>query len=57
MSRRSMPQQVPWGLTRGWNPVRQGEPLFADKDMRQLWNLRRFPFISVHYVNLDLEYR
>jgi hypothetical protein len=24
-----------------WNPVRQGEPLFADKDMRQLWNLRR----------------
>jgi hypothetical protein len=21
--------------------------------MRQTWNLRRFPFISVHYVNLD----
>jgi hypothetical protein len=36
---------MPSGLTRGWNPVRQGEPLFADKDMRQLWNLRRFPFI------------
>jgi hypothetical protein len=31
MSRRSMPS----GLTRGW--IR-----FADKDMRQLWNLRRF---------------
>ena len=49
MSRRSMPT----GLTRGRNPVRQGEPLFADKDMRQYWNLRRFPFISVHYVDLD----
>jgi hypothetical protein len=36
-----------------WNPVRNGEPLFADKDMRQLWRLRRFPFISVHYVYLD----
>jgi len=24
-----------------WKPVRKGEPLFADKDMRQLWNLRR----------------
>jgi hypothetical protein len=34
------------------NPVRQGEPLFADKDMRQLWNLRRFPLTWVHYVNL-----
>ena len=40
-----MPQQVLWGLTRGWNPVRKGEPLFADKDMRQTRNLRRFPFI------------
>ena len=30
------------------NPVRQGEPLFADKDMRQTWNLRRFPFILDH---------
>jgi hypothetical protein len=47
-----MPQQVLWGLTRGWNPVRQGEPLFADKDMRQHENLRRFPVMSVHYVNL-----
>jgi hypothetical protein len=36
---------MPSGLTRGWHPVRQGEPLFADKDVRQLWNLRRFPFI------------
>jgi hypothetical protein len=27
MFRRSMPS----GLTRGWNSVRQGEPLFADK--------------------------
>jgi hypothetical protein len=33
-----------------WNPVRQGEPLFADKDMRQMWNLRRFPFILDHSV-------
>jgi hypothetical protein len=41
MSRRSMPQQVLWGLTRGWNPVRKGEPLFADKDMRQRKNPRR----------------
>jgi hypothetical protein len=49
MSRRSMPP----GLTRGWNPVRQGEPLFADKDMRQHKNLLHFPFILVHYVNLD----
>jgi hypothetical protein len=24
------------------DPVRNGEPLFADKDMRQYWNLRRF---------------
>jgi hypothetical protein len=31
-----------------WIPVRQGEPLFADKDMRQLWKLRRFPFIWDH---------
>jgi hypothetical protein len=31
-----------------WHPVRQGEPLFADKDMRQPWNLRRFPFIWDH---------
>jgi hypothetical protein len=23
---------------------------FADKDMRQLWNLRRFPFIWDHRV-------
>jgi hypothetical protein len=36
-----------------WNPVRQDEPLFADQDLRQTWNLRRFPFILVHYVNLD----
>jgi hypothetical protein len=33
-----------------WNPVRNGEPLFADKDMRQLWNLRRFPSIWDHQV-------
>jgi hypothetical protein len=33
-----------------WNPVRQGEPLFADKDMRQHGNLRRFPFIWDHRV-------
>jgi hypothetical protein len=33
--------------------VRQGEPLFADKDMRQHKNLLHFPFILVHYVNLD----
>jgi hypothetical protein len=31
-----------------WNPVRQGEPLFADKDMRQTWNLRRLLFILDH---------
>jgi hypothetical protein len=24
--------------------------LFADKDMRQLWNLRRFPFTWDHRV-------
>ena len=30
--------------------VRQGEPLFAGKDMRQTWNLRRFPFIWDHSV-------
>jgi hypothetical protein len=30
--------------------VRQGEPLFADKDMRLHWNLRRFPFIWDHQV-------
>jgi hypothetical protein len=35
MFRRSLPS----GLTRGWNPVRRGEPLFADKDMRQHQNL------------------
>jgi hypothetical protein len=40
-----MPQQILWGLTRGWDPVRQGEPLFADKDMREHENLRRFPVI------------
>jgi hypothetical protein len=33
-----------------WNPVRQGEPLFADKDMRQQENLRRIPFILDHSV-------
>jgi hypothetical protein len=33
-----------------WKPVRQGEPLFADKDMRQIWNLRRFPCIWDHSV-------
>jgi hypothetical protein len=32
---------MPWALTRGWNPVRNGEPLFVDKDMRQRWILRR----------------
>jgi hypothetical protein len=32
------------------DPVRQGEPLFADKDMRQNKNLRRFPVISDHWV-------
>jgi hypothetical protein len=48
MSRQSMPS----GLTRGWNPVRQGEPLFADKHMRRLNNPRCFPAVSVHYVNL-----
>jgi hypothetical protein len=31
-----------------WNPVRQGEPLFADKDMRQHKNLLHFPFILDH---------
>jgi hypothetical protein len=42
-------QQVLWGLPRGWHPVRrrtvvrQGEPSFAAKDMRQLWNRRRAP--------------
>jgi hypothetical protein len=36
-----------------WNPVRQGEPLFADKDMRQLGNLRRFPLIWDHRVIPD----
>jgi hypothetical protein len=35
-------------LIRGWNPVRNGEPLFADKDMRKQWNLRRFPFSWDH---------
>jgi hypothetical protein len=39
MSRRSMPS----GLTRGW--IR-----FADKDMRQRKNLRRFPVILDHRV-------
>jgi hypothetical protein len=34
----------------GRTVVRQGEPLFADKDMRQHENLRRFPFISDHSV-------
>jgi hypothetical protein len=29
MFRRSLPQQILWGL----NPVRQREPLFADEDM------------------------
>jgi hypothetical protein len=33
-----------------WDPVRQGEPLFADKDMRQHKNLRRFPVILDHWV-------
>jgi hypothetical protein len=32
------------------DPVRNGEPLFADKDMRQYWNLQRFPFIWDHSV-------
>src|SRR5436305_7386861 len=32
------------------NPVRQGEPLFADKDMHPKWNLRRFPFILDYRV-------
>jgi hypothetical protein len=41
------------GLDPRVDPVRQGEPLFADQDMRQFWNLRRFPFKSVHCVNLD----
>jgi hypothetical protein len=36
-----MYRQVLWGMTGGWDPVRQGEPLFADKDMRQHDNLRR----------------
>jgi hypothetical protein len=39
---------MPSGLTRGWHPVRQGEPLFADKDMRQDENQRRFPIILVN---------
>jgi hypothetical protein len=33
-----------------WNAVRHGEPLFADKDMRQHKNLRRFPLIWDHSV-------
>jgi hypothetical protein len=33
-----------------WNPVRQGEPLFADKGYAQNVNLRRFPFIWDHRV-------
>jgi hypothetical protein len=32
------------------DPVRQGEPLFAEKDMRQQENLRRFPIILDHPV-------
>ena len=31
-------------------PVRQGEPLFADKDMRQHENLQRFPVMLDHRV-------
>src|SRR4051794_12534546 len=38
---------MPLGLTRGWNPVRQGERLFADKDTCHLWDLRRFPFMWI----------
>jgi hypothetical protein len=33
------------------DPVRQGEPLFANKDMRRHKKLRRFAVISVHGVN------
>ena len=48
----SEPAHVPakhaLGLDPRVDPVRQGEPLFADKDMRQNKNLRRFPVISVH---------
>ena len=45
-------KQAPEHVPAKWNPVRQGEPLFADKNMRQPWNLRRFPLIWVHCVNL-----
>jgi hypothetical protein len=38
----------PSDLIRGWDPVRQGEPLFTDKEMRQYDNLRRFPVILNH---------
>jgi hypothetical protein len=31
-----------------WDPVRQGEPLFAGKDMRQHENLQRISFILDH---------
>jgi hypothetical protein len=41
---------MPSGLTRGWDPVRQGEPLFADKDVRQQENLQRILFILDHSV-------
>jgi hypothetical protein len=32
------------------DPVRQGEPLFADKDMRQHNNPACFPVILDHFV-------
>jgi hypothetical protein len=43
ISRRSMPQQVFWGLI-------VGGMRFADKDMRQHKNLPRFPVILDHSV-------
>jgi hypothetical protein len=36
------------GLDPRVDPVRQGEPLFADEDTRQHKNLRRFLFIRDH---------